>query len=238
MKPLALPPSLVRIRRKVFEALGSSRYSRLALDRLDSKLEQYLDFDGGYFVEAGANDGLDQSNTYYLERFRGWTGLLIEGIPELAERCRKNRPRAVIESAALVADAGAQKTVEIHYAGLMSAVAGAMGGADATAAHVQRGLTAQEIARTYTVRVPARTLTELLMQHRPTGEIDLLSLDVEGMEAAVLRGLDLQRFAPRFLCIEVRDLAEIAAALGTRYRLREVLVEHPTRRDILFERIS
>ncbi len=33
-----------------------------ALNELDKKLEKYLDFDHGYFVELGANDGLTQSN--------------------------------------------------------------------------------------------------------------------------------------------------------------------------------
>ncbi|HVU25132.1 MAG TPA: FkbM family methyltransferase, partial [Opitutus sp.] len=150
-----LPLALARWRRRLFEAAGSARYSRLALDDLDRKLEAHLDSDGGFFVEAGANDGLEQSNTYYLERFRGWRGLLVEGMPELAARCRKNRPRAIVEEAALVAEAAPGATVEMRYAGLMSAVADAMG--DATAAHVQRGLAVQQIARSYAARVPART---------------------------------------------------------------------------------
>ena len=236
MKPIVLPPPLVRLRRRAFEALGSARYSRLGLDDLDRKLARYLNFDDGFFVEAGANDGLDQSNTYYLERFRGWRGLLIEGMPELAARCRINRRHAVVEAAALVPAAAPGDTVEMHYAGLMSAVAGAMGGTEGTAEHVRQGIAAQEIPASYVVRVPARTLTEVLARHRPAGEIDFLSLDVEGMEAAVLRGLDLERFTPRFMCIEVRNWAAITAVLGARYRVREVLVAQPTRQDVLFER--
>ena len=54
-----------------------------SLNALDDKLAQYLDFNNGYFVEAGANDGFKQSNTFYLENARGWKGALIEPIPEL-----------------------------------------------------------------------------------------------------------------------------------------------------------
>ena len=32
----------------------------------------------GFFIEAGAYDGLFQSNTLYLENQRNWTGLLVE----------------------------------------------------------------------------------------------------------------------------------------------------------------
>jgi FkbM family methyltransferase len=236
MKPLVLPPVLVRLRRKIFEGLGDARYSRPGLDGLDRKLEEYLDFDGGFFIEAGANDGVSQSNTYYLERFRGWRGVLIEGIPELAAQCKKNRPRAAVIQAALVEASYPYDTVEMHYAGLMSTVAGAMEKAGGTEAHIRRGLEVQCLKGTYTVRVPARTLTDVIAQHRPAGEIDLLSLDVEGMEAAVLRGLDFTRFAPRFLCVEMWNTAEIRAALGERYRVLAVLVEKGSRSDILFER--
>ena len=62
--------ALLRLRRHTAERLGSARYSRPALYQLDRKLEAYLG-DGGFFVEAGANDGFRFSNRYYLERFRG-----------------------------------------------------------------------------------------------------------------------------------------------------------------------
>ena len=36
---------------------------------------------GGFFIEAGADDGEFMSNTFYLELKRGWTGLLVEPNP-------------------------------------------------------------------------------------------------------------------------------------------------------------
>ena len=36
---------------------------------------------GGFFIEAGADDGELLSNTLYLEFKRGWTGLLVEPNP-------------------------------------------------------------------------------------------------------------------------------------------------------------
>jgi FkbM family methyltransferase len=237
-----LPPRLRRLlgswRRGACEAIGIRRYSRPALDRLDWQLEQYVDFDGGYFVEAGANDGVVYSNTYYLERFRGWRGLLIEGIPELAKQCQKNRPRSTVVQAALVETSSPGDTVEMHYAGLMSAVTGAMDCAGGTEAHIQHGLEIQGIKTTYVVRVPARTLTDVIQQHHPKGDINLLSLDVEGMEAQVLRGLDFSRYAPHFLCIEVRRIEEIKAVLGNRYVLRTVLADKGSRQDLLFQLVT
>src|SRR5882672_6906915 len=90
-------------RRKSFEFFGSDRHSHLALNDLDRKLAKYLDYRSGTFIEAGANDGLNQSNTYWFERFRGWRGILIEAVPEKAEECRRNRPLAQVFCNALVA---------------------------------------------------------------------------------------------------------------------------------------
>ena len=228
-----LRPRFARARRTLGEALGIARYSYLALNDLDRKLERHLDFDGGRFVEAGANDGLAQSNTYYFERIRGWTGLLVEPVPELAATCRKNR-RARVMEAALVAEAAPGATVELRTAGLMSTVTGALGDPDATDRHVALGLTVQQLAGSRRLMVPARTLSSLLDQAGFAEPVDLLSLDVEGGEPGALRGLDFARHAPRFICVEARDPAAIAAVLEPRYRLLEVLADVGTHRDLLY----
>jgi len=234
--PLSLRQSLKRLRRGAGEVLGVRRYAQPALYEIDRKLERHLDRDGGVFIEAGANDGVRQSNTYYFEKIRGWTGLLVEPVPELAAECRKNRRASVVREAALVEREVAGATVELHVAGLMSTVAGALGDGAATAEHVAAGRAVQGLAETRTIRVPARTLSALIDEAGLVGEIDLLSLDVEGAEEAALRGLDLRRHTPRFICVEARDEAAIAVVLGERYRVAEVLTDVGTHRDVLYAR--
>ena len=224
--------ALVVLRRKIFEACASARYSRPALHGLDRKTEQFLNRDGGFFVEAGANDGFQQSYTYYFERMRGWSGVLVEPVPELFERCRARRRRSKVFNAALVSADCKDESVLLHYAGLMSTVDDALGAA--TAAHVASGRECQEIERGYEVRVPARTLTSILDEAAAPREFDLLSLDVEGFEAEALRGLDLGKYRPRFMCIEVRDAAAIEQILGKSYRQVAVLTELGSHRDILY----
>jgi FkbM family methyltransferase len=211
--------ALGHYRRRMFEAFGSARYSRVALYGLDDRLAEFLPR-RGVFVEAGANDGVWQSNTYRLERFNGWRGLLVEGIPELAAACAKNRRRSLVVNAALVSSEFECTHVTMHYGGLMSIVEGAKGSPRADSAHIEKGLaTPAAGGNTYTVRVPARTITSIL-DDSPIEEIDLFSLDVEGYELDALRGLDLQRYAPRFLLIEVQpeDTPELFdATLGHAY---------------------
>src|SRR5256885_2296556 len=46
---------------------------------------------GGYFLDCGAFDGLELSNTYALETELGWTGLCVEAHAGLYERLVRNR---------------------------------------------------------------------------------------------------------------------------------------------------
>ncbi len=237
---MKLPPhlsqSLKRLRRGACEAVGVWRYSRPALYEIDRKLERHINRDGGVFIEAGANDGVRQSNTYFFEKVRGWKGLLVEPVPELAAECRKNRRAAVVCEAALVEREVAGATVELQVAGLMSTVTGALDD-EALARHLAWAVEVQKDLRgTRTMRVPARTLSALIDEAGVGREIDLLCLDVEGGEEAALRGLDLTRHAPRFICVEARDEAAINAVLGARYRVVDVLTDVGSHRDLLYAR--
>lgn len=217
--------------RALAEHLGIERLSRPGLYEMDKKLSRYLDYRGGYFIECGANDGFRQSNTYYLERFLSWTGLLIEPVPELYERCRTLRRNATCVQAALIGPEYSGNKIEITYAGLMSVVGGAFSDQRRAREHVDEGLRIQGIS-SYRVAVPAFTLSGLLDKQAISREIDFFSLDVEGFELEVLKGLDLARHAPRLILVEARDPQSIATLLATRYEMVEQLTHH----DYLFAR--
>jgi len=46
--------------------------------QVDTILQHYKNKENGFFIEAGAWDGEQLSNTIYLETMLGWTGLLVE----------------------------------------------------------------------------------------------------------------------------------------------------------------
>ncbi len=174
------------------------RGESFALNQLDQKLRPYLNFNGGFFIEAGANDGIAQSNTLFFERYQKWSGILIEPIPELASACRANRPNCIVESFALVPFGFKESYVE--------------------SCEIQN-------ITTYELNVPARTLSSILDQHS-VQEIDLLSLDVEGFELSVLQGLDLDKYKPYFMLIEARYREEIDGYLKPLYEPIEELSYH------------
>lgn len=197
-----LKKSLKRSRRRWFEFLGSDRYSQAGKGELDRKLAKYLPTQG-FFIEVGANDGFSESNTYYLERFKNWTGILIEPIPELYRECGKERPKSKGFNCALVSSDYSSATVEMNYGNLMSLVKGSFKSSQSEAGHLEIAKKYYDF-KPYVVEVPARTLTDLLDEVKVT-EINFFSLDVEGFELNVLKGLDFNKYQPNSILIECLD---------------------------------
>jgi FkbM family methyltransferase len=224
--------ALARRRRRALEARGDFSASRPALHGLDRTLESALDGrSGGFFVEAGAFDGYTQSNTYYLERALGWRGLLVEPIPFLSREARRERPASTVVNCALVPFDYGGTSMTLRYGGTMTLPADSPG-ADEWTARAQANMALDERAHDFTV--PARTLSSLL-DELGSPAVDLLSLDVEGHEADVLGGLDLDRHAPALVVVEVDTRAgadRVQAILGDRYEQPERV----TPIDLLYRR--
>lgn len=211
-----------------------------ALDDLDQKVLRHLPDRPGVFVEAGAHDGLTQSNTAMLEFSFGWSGLLVEPIPELAARCRLNRPGALVEQAALVAADYGHDSIRMTYCNRSSIVEGGRGSEAGDAAWLEacRRIPDQRHIRPYAVTVPARTLSSIL-DDRGISEIDFMSLDLEGYEAAALRGLELERHRPTILLVEISaERQEVERALEPWYDAAAELSDHraaePPWYDVLY----
>jgi FkbM family methyltransferase len=206
-----------RIKRRRMEARGDYSASYPALHDMDRQLERYLPHRHGFFVEAGGNDGYTQSNTYTFERRHGWRGVLVEPVPELARACALERPASHVVRAALVALDFPGSQVSLRFGGLMTVV---VGGRDADDEWVAAAHTVGQEEPPHEFGASARTLSSIL-DEVGAPEVDLLSLDVEGYEAQALAGLDLERHAPRFVLVEMRDTeadrGPIEAILGERY---------------------
>jgi len=88
MLKVAIGRSSLRVR-KSLRRIWHLFEPHTALFGMDRVITEKLPFRRGVFVEVGANDGVAQSNTYFLGRRRGWTGILIEPVPWLAKIARR-----------------------------------------------------------------------------------------------------------------------------------------------------
>lgn len=172
---------------------------------------------GGFFVEAGAHDGVSHSNTLALESL-GWSGLLVEASPTAFQQLLVSRPNQLLENVALVKDASTESVSGTFADGsLMGSAHPILHKRDASipTTMLEKIETYLRVKmklqpRTRLIEVKATTLDELFLKHQ-LQQIDLLVLDVEGLELDVLRGFGFLP-KPKLVVVETRasDAQEIS----------------------------
>jgi FkbM family methyltransferase len=187
-------------------------------------LAKYLPKRPGFFIEAGANDGYRQSNTYYLEQIKGWRGLLIEPLPRLAAKCQKTRPRSTVRQCALVGNDLERPKISLLDLDLMSFQKGAYGGNEKEQRRIQLAMDAQNLESYGQVEVKTSRLSSIL-DEIGSPPVDFFSLDVESSELDVLSGLDLQRHRPTWILVETQSPDAVLAALPG-YAMEAKLTQH------------
>lgn len=153
----------------------------------------FRDQRGGFFLDVGCGHPIQDSNTYYLEKHLGWSGIGVDALPEFARKWRRNRPASKFFNFLVTDHAGTSEPffrTELKIRDISSAEK-PMRVIDG------RPIPFEEI------RVPTSTLTRLLEQNG-TKTIDFLSIDIEGFEPLALAGFDIERFRPRLACIEAK----------------------------------
>jgi len=75
----------------------------------------YNDKENGFFIEIGASDGIELSNTYLLETKYNWKGICCEPIPSRFEKLVVNRPNSICMNEAVYNQSGLQVTFDIAH---------------------------------------------------------------------------------------------------------------------------
>ncbi len=145
----------------------------------------------GFFLDFGGFDGLMHSNTFYLERFLNWRGVLVEPNPMPYASACAVRSCISINAALWPQSRESLKFTDSH--GLSSIVDFQD---DDSNAQSRRRIS------TGIIEVDTINPTELLRRFSVPSLIDYMSLDVEGAELAVLTALDLDSYKIALMSIE------------------------------------
>ena len=148
-----------------------------AYNELDKKMLEFINFKDGFYIDCGANDGVNQSTTWFYEKQLNWKGLLIEPIPKVFDELKKNRNKNnYFKNCALVDRNFKEKNVEFYY-----------NDKDTLTGTVGNKTDAEKIF------VRANTFDQVIEEIDYKGKINFFSLDVEGNEIEVLNGIDFNK---------------------------------------------
>jgi len=213
---IALGSSSQSVYRRLKYLLRKFKGGYFSINQLDKQLEQYVNYDNGFFVELGANDGVSQSNSLYFEMKRNWSGVLVEPAPHNFLLCKEQRSsKNNIFCNACVSFDYKEKYVDIRYANLMSISENLELDLEDKNNHIkksERFLSQNESL--FSFGASAATLNSILKESKAPKEIDFLSLDVEGAELEVLKGIDFDTYSFKYMLIEIRDLKRMERFLN------------------------
>ena len=151
----------------------------------------------GIFVDIGANDGVTLSNTYFFEK-AGWTGLAVEPIPAAFEKLCANRQCAVVQGCVGEMPGKVKFRAIEGYSEMLSGIVD-----EYDAKHAERiQKEIKEKGGSYEdIEINCHTLADLLQEH-DINSVDYMSIDVEGAELSILKGIDFDKVEIQAISVE------------------------------------
>ena len=151
----------------------------------------------GVFIDIGAYDGVDISNTYHFETALGWTGLCVEPSPQTFELLKKNR-KCKLENCAVSDTEG-----NLDFVNITGWASSASGFNDPQGKVLKTAIeSVAAYGGTYDIiQMPTFRLDTLLNKHK-IRFADYCSIDVEGFEINVVRSIDWNKYYIQYLTVE------------------------------------
>ena len=148
----------------------------------------------GFFVDIGAHDGVNINNSYLFERL-GWNGFCVEANPKTFEELKKNRKCDTYNLAIFSKNIG---TTTLVASDSECSVLDTLE-LNLTQHHKGR---LDELGQTKTFSVQTATFNEVMQNYPNIFHIDFMTLDVEGGEMEVLKGIDFDKYSFSVMTIE------------------------------------
>lgn len=212
----AMRTQIRRKMRQAYELLSPRAFSRQSFAQEGEDLvllRLFAGRRGGFYVDVGSHHPHRFSNTYLLYRM-GWHGLCVDPLPGTAAAFRRARPRDIAVEMGVSATPGALMYHMFNEP--------ALNGFDARLSQSRDDMADYRIIDTRSIDTD--TLANIMDRYVPADRIagiDLLSVDVEGLDLAVLQSNDWSRFRPETIVAEClgTDIASlsvdpVAALLG------------------------
>jgi FkbM family methyltransferase len=145
------------------------------------------------YLDVGAAHPVRSNNTYLLYT-TGGHGVLVEPNPVFVDQLRRVRPRDVVVPAGIgITEDASADYYEIKGNPMLNTFSAEQ------VERLQKGRTESVLERV--VKMPLLSINQVIAEHLRSAP-DLLSTDIEGLDYAIIRTLDLSRFRPGVICAE------------------------------------
>jgi len=183
----------------------------------------------GFFVEIGVGNiisykgliegvAFDENTPYVLEcsntselLIMGWNGIYIEPVSEFIKQCEIVYTKEKCIDRLKLINLAASDTNETCHIG---------DGESLINANYTPRISTQQ-AKLYLGRdIQSKRTTDILLEAKCPSHIDVMSIDVEGYEAKVVRGIDFNIFQPQLIIIETNKVSRdvISKLLPSNYQ--------------------
>lgn len=192
--------------------LESARWARQSYSHEgeDLVIERLIEnASNGFYVEVGSHHPFRFSNTYLFYR-RGWSGICIDPLPGSKALFNKWRPRDIALELGVASVSTTMKYFHFNEPALNTF--------DPVLAKRRDGARNNKIIEVKEFAV--LPLSDILDEHMPANtKIDLLSVDVEGLDLQVLQSNDWKKYRPKLIIAEClkADLTSINDDTVTQY---------------------
>ncbi len=191
---------IIRQYRKLFkECIGTYYKKSYSIDGEDMLVSSFFASDTdykGFYVDIGAHHPFLFSNTHYFYE-KGWRGINIDPTPGSMEAFNKFRT----EDINLEIGIGAKKDILEFFMFKQPAC----NTFDKKLASERENIYSLKEIKT----IPVHTINEILEKYLPENtKIDLLNVDVEGLDLEIIKSLNWEKYLPKFLMIEDLSLKE------------------------------
>jgi len=173
-------------------------YAQSGEDLILAGLFYKLNIDQPSYLDIGANHPAYISNTYYFY-VRGSTGVCIEPNPVLYKKFKQLRPRDTVLNIGIGID---EQTEADFY--LFPESAHGLSTFSREEAMYWQEVGMKKIGKIHyekIIRVPLKTINAIIEQYCKKVP-DFVSVDVEGLDLAILQSLDFAKYRPLVICVE------------------------------------
>ena len=176
-------------------------------DKKDIKSQLYQDMFASFivgdkfdktFFEFGATNGIDLSNSFTLERYLNWKGVLSEPSPQWHHELKKNRPYANIISECIWSESNKELNFFESDVGVLSSLENFKESDKIS----MPGNTQARLKNGKNIIVKTISLNDAIEEHFNSKSPSYISIDTEGSEYEILKSLNFKKYRPLVFTVE------------------------------------